>query len=119
MAVTYTTAAIVKKRSNQLSASLADEDIDENIMQAESVIDAAMKKTARGADPDFTFDADKHGMLRDCATNYATHSSLLFDLTEFSTYDFARVALEELRRSVESMLIALSDSEIVAYLEGL
>lgn len=119
MAVTYTTAAIVKKRSKQLSASLADEDIEENILQAESVIDAAMKKRARGADPDFTFDADKHGMIRDCATNYAAHSSLLYDLEEFASYDYAQVALEELRKAVETMLIAFTDSEVVAYLEGL
>lgn len=119
MAVTYTTAAIVKKRVSQISASLADSDIEENILQAESVIDVAMKKTARGASADFTFDADKHGMIRDCATNYAAYSCLLYDLAEFSSYDFAQVALAELRMSTESMLSALSDSEIVAYLEAL
>lgn len=119
MAVTYTTAAIVKKRVSQISASVLDADIEENILQAESVIDAAMKKTARGASADFTFDADKHGMIRDCATNYAAYSSLLYDVEGFTSYDFARVTLEELRHSTESMLAALSDSEIVAYLEAL
>ena len=119
MAVTYTTAAIVKARVKQISASLSDSNIEENIMQAEGVIDAAMKKTARGSSPDFTFDADKHGIIRDCATNYAAYSSLLYDVSEFTASNSAKVVLEELRKSAESLLVTLADSKILNYLEGL
>jgi hypothetical protein len=38
MAVTYSTAALVKKGTKWLSADLADADIDEYIYQAEGVI---------------------------------------------------------------------------------
>ena len=119
MAVTYTTVAIVKKRVNPYNPNLFDEDIEENIMQAEGVIDAAMKKTARGSSPDFTFDADKHGIIRDCATNYAAYSSVLHAASETYTYNVHRSILEELRQNVESSLIALSDHKIVSYLASM
>jgi len=117
--VTYTTAAIVKKRVYHLSSSLLDADIEENINQVESIIDSTMKHTARGASPDFTFDADKHGIIRNCATDYAAYLCITFDPSEFPTMETAEMVANLLWNSVQNMLEMLSDARSVEYLKGL
>lgn len=117
--VTYTTAAIVKKRVNHLSASLLDSDIEENINQAESIIDSVMKHTARGASPDFTFDADKHGIIRNCTTDYAAYLCITFDPSEFPTMETAEMVANLLWNSAQNILEMLADARSVEYLKGL
>lgn len=119
MAVTYTTAAIVKKRVKHLSASLADADIEENILQVESIIDSIMKLRARAASPDFTFDADKHGIIRNCATDYAAYLCVTYDPSEFPTMETAEMVANLLWNSVQALLTMLSDARVVEYLKGL
>jgi len=119
MTVTYTTAAIVKKRVKSISSSLADTDIEENILQAESLIDSVMKRTARGTSPDFTFDADKHGIIRDCATNYAAYLCIIYDPTEFASMETAEMVANLLWNATQNALTMLSDSRFVEYLASL
>ena len=119
MAVTYTTAAIVKKRTNFLSTSLADADIEENIMQAEGIIDAAMLITARGVSPDFTFDADKHGIIRACATDLAAYYSVGFDFVEFRSMEDVEMTINLLWNLAQTSLTLLSDVRTVERLKGL
>jgi len=119
MAVTYTTAAIVKKRVKNISSSLADSDIEENILQAESIIDSVMKRTARGTSPDFTFDSEKHGIIRDCATNYAAYLCIIYDPSEFPSMETAEMVANLLWNAVQNALNMLSDSRFVEYLASL
>jgi len=119
MAVTYTTAALVKKRVKNLSSSLSDSDIEENITQVESIIDSVMKVTARGASPDFTFDAAKHGVIRNCATDYASYLCLIYDPSEFETLETAELDVNLLWNSAQNLLTLISDPRTVEYLKGL
>ncbi len=119
MAVTYTTAAIVKKRTNFISASLTDGDIEENIMQAESIIDSAMLKTARGIDPDITFDSSKHGIIRSCATDLGAYFSIAFDFAEFRSMEDVEATINLLWNSAQVALTLLADVRTVNHLEGL
>ena len=119
MAVTYTTAAIVKKRTNFLSASLSDSDIEENIMQAESIIDSVMLKTARGSTSDFTFDSAKHGIIRSCATDLAAYYSVGFDFVEFRSMEEVEITINLLWNSAQVALTLLADVRTVKHLEGL
>lgn len=119
MAVTYTTAAIVKKRTNFLSTSLSDDEIGENIMQAESIIDSVMLKTARGSAPDFTFDANKHGIIRSCATDLAAYYSVGFDFVEFRSMEEVEMTINLLWNSAQTCLTLLSDVRTVKHLEAI
>ncbi|RKY41679.1 MAG: hypothetical protein DRP85_05480 [Candidatus Makaraimicrobium thalassicum] len=119
MTVTYTTADIVKKRVKNISSSLADSDIEENILQAESIIDSVMKRTARGTSPDFTFDSSKHGIIRDCATNYAAYLCVIYDPSEFPSMETAEMVANLLWNAVQNALNMLSDSRFVEYLASL
>jgi len=119
MTVTYTTAAIVKKRVKSISSALSDTDIEENILQAESIIDAIMKRTARGTSPDFTFDADKHGIIRDCATNYAAYLCITYDPSEFASMETAEMVANLLWNAIQNELTMLTDARFVEYLASL
>jgi hypothetical protein len=119
MAVTYTEAALVKKRSNFISASLIDTDIEENIYQAESIIDSVMLKTARGATPDFTFDPTKHGMIRDCATDLATYFCITFDPSGFPSMETAEMVSNLLWNAIQMEFTLLADVKTSEFLEGL
>lgn len=117
--VTYTSAAIVKKRVKYISAALLDADIEENINQAESIIDAIMKATGRGVGADFTFDSDKHGIIRNCATDYAAYLCITYDPSEFPTLADAELVANLCFNSVQNLLEILDDSRTVEYLKGL
>lgn len=119
MATTYTTNAIVSKRVKYISASLLTTDIDENINQVESIIDVIMKATGRGADADFTFDADKHGIIRNCATDYAAYLCITYDPSEFPTLADAELVANLCFNSVQNLLEILDDARTVEYLKGL
>jgi hypothetical protein len=119
MAATYTTATLVKKRINFISASLTDDDIVENIMQAESIIDSVMLKTARGSTSDFTFNSTKHGIIRSCATDLAAYFSIEFDFVEFRSMEETEMTINLLWNSAQVALTLLADVRTVSHLEGL
>ncbi len=119
MTVTYTTALIVQKRVRFLSASLLTADIEENINQVESIIDSVMKQTARGADADFTFSATKHGILRDCATDYAAYLCIKYDISDFPSVESAEFEINALWNDIQNVLRILSDSRSVEYLKNI
>ena len=120
MAVTYTTAALVKKRVKDLSTSLLDADIEENIYEAEGIIDPTMKQTGRGGAPDFTFDAVKHSIIRECCTDLAAYLCIIYDPGgSFTGLANAEMTANLLWNSAERSLSMLSDPRIAAYLKGL
>ena len=120
MAVTYTTVALVKKRVKDISASLLDADIEENIYEAEGIIDATMRLSARGGAPDFTFDAVKHSIIRQTCTDLAAFFSIFYEPgTSFLTLADAEMATNLLWNSAEDSLSLLSDPRVVTYLKEL
>ena len=117
--VTYTTAEIVKKRVKYISALLLNPDIEENINQAESIIDSIMKTTARGGSPDFAFDANKHGIIRNCATDHAAYLCVTYNPSEFPTLADAELVANLLFNSAQNLFEILDDTRTVEYLKGL
>ena len=120
MAVTYSTAALVRKRVKEISASLIDADIEENIYEAEGIIDATMRASARGAAPDFTFDAVKHSIIRQACTDLAAFLTIFYDPGgSFLTLADAEMSANLLWNSSQRSRSLLSDPRVVIYLQGL
>ncbi|MEA1957613.1 MAG: hypothetical protein U9N01_04580 [Euryarchaeota archaeon] len=119
MAVTYSTAALVKKGTKWMSTDLVDADIEEYIYQAEGVIDAVMKKTGRGVAPDFTFDSDLHGVIREAATSLALFNCIRYDPGTFPSLEQAELTENLAYYSALRALTILADTRAVDYTIGL
>lgn len=117
---TYTTAAIVKLRCSDIdTTNLLDTVIDGLIIQAEGIIDAVIRKSFRGASADYTFDADKHGLIRDTCTCLAAWLCITYDVEQFSTGSYAALTADLLWAEVDRNLAILSDERTVKFLGGL
>jgi hypothetical protein len=114
MAVTYTTAALVRKRISQISTDLSDSDIENFILDAEGIIDAVMMKSFKT-----TFDATKHGLIRDTATTLAAFFCLIYDVNQFSSNSAAALTADLLWAEFDRNLAVLSDDRVKRYLESL
>lgn len=120
MTVTYTTAAIVKKQCKFINTTdLADADIETNIEQAEGIVDGIMKKTGRGSSPDFTFDATKHGPIRDLTTCLATLKCITYDVEQFTSSSTATTTGDLLWEEADRLIKLLSDERFVEFLVNL
>lgn len=119
MAVTYTTAALVKKGTKWLSPDLTDPDIEEYIYQAEGIIDGVMKKTGRGAAPEYTFDVGKHGVIRDAATSLALFNCIRYDPGAFPLLEQAEMTENLAYYSALRALTLLADVRVTDYVIGL
>ena len=119
MAVTYTTAALVKKGTKWLSGDLTDGDIEEYIFQSEGVVDAVMKKTGRGVAPDYTFDVGKHGIVREAATSLALFNCIRYDPGQFPLLEQAEMTENLAYYSALRALTLLADTRVTDYIIGL
>ena len=118
MAVIYTTAAIVKKRLKNITMgpnTLLDADIEENINQAEGIINAVMQKSGL-AGGDFTFSATKHGVIRAAATALAAFFCLTYDIEAFGTSSAASISADLLWADADRNLAILSSPRVIYYL---
>jgi hypothetical protein len=78
MATTYyTTATLVKDRFKFISSKLTDEKIQDQIEAVESMIDTLLGESFKDS-----FDATKHGILREAATLWVTINLIDYDRTE-------------------------------------
>lgn len=115
MAVTYTTAALVRKLVKNISSDLVDADVDQFIYEAEAIIDGTMKVSLIA-----TFDTSKHALLRSCATNLAALEVISYDPgTAFLELDDAKLTIELLQAAIDRILTLLADPRTVAYLKSL
>lgn len=119
MAVTYTTAALVKKGTKWLSSDLVDADIDEYIYQAEGIIDGVMKQTGRGLAPTYTFDSTLHGAVRDAATSLALFNCIRYDPGAFPLLEQAEMTENLAYYSALRALTLLADVRITDYVIGM
>ena len=111
----YSTPTLVRKRVKDLSTDLVDADIEQNIVEAAGIIDAAMTDTLQ-----FTFDSLKHGLVRQCATDLAAFLSIIYDPEgSFSTLLAAELTANLLWNSTARSLSLLSDPRVVTYIKGL
>ena len=119
MAVTYTTATLVRKGTKWLSADLVDADIDEYIYQAEGVIDGVMKQTGRGLAPTYTFDVGKHGLVREAATSLALFNCIRYDPGAFPLLEQAEMTENLAYYSALRALTLLADTRVTDYIINL
>ena len=120
--VTYTTAAKVKSRFEDFDTDLSDDEIEEFINTAESLIDAVMMQSARGSSPDFTFKSVKHGIMEETASCMAAFACLTSQPTgQSTTISSARAGLMAslLWATFRRNLRILADNRIQKYLKGL
>jgi hypothetical protein len=114
MAVTYTTAALVKKRIEHIDASLSDSDIEQYIYEAEGTINSAMKDSLVAS-----FNATKHAVIRSTATSIAAYACLRYNPSEFPSLEAAEMSANLLWYDVQLLLTLLSDQRTVQYLKSL
>ena len=119
---TYTTATKVKARFDDIDTGLTDSEINQFINAAESLVDLAMKKTARGTTKDFTFSSTKHGVIEETTSVLAAFSCLAAQPTgESGNISSARASLmgdfywAQARRGLKY----LSDPRNIKHLEAL
>jgi len=112
--VTYTTAALVRKRCKYISADLADADIEKFIEEAESLIDCVMRYSFKT-----TFDATKHTVLRECATDLAAYAATSYDPAEHPSVSYFGAMLENIWFEIERLLAYLEDQRTVDFLKSL
>ncbi len=117
MTVYYTTATLVKDRCDQIdTGSLSDTEIENIITMVEGVIDSFMKHSFR--DPN-SFNANKHGLIRDAATNLSAFYAVLHSIDNFGTVTEWADTLESLWARWEENRGMLRDSDVVKYLKSL
>lgn len=114
MTVTYTTAALVKKRIEFIDSSLQNSDIEQYISEAEGIIDSVMRTSFKSS-----FDADKHAIIRACATELAAYNCLKFDPSNCPSMEAAEMLANLLWNSIQSSLSLLADPRVVGYLKSL
>lgn len=108
--MTYTTAALVKKRVKNISSELSDADIEQFIYEAEGIIDDTM-----GFSLISSFDAAEHTTIRSCATALAALSTIANDPgTTFLSLDDAELTIKLLESTVDRTMALLAGDLAVA-----
>jgi len=110
---TYTTAALVKKRVEDIDASLTDADIEQFILEAESVIDCSMKTSLIS-----TFNSIDHALLRSCATDIAAASCIHYNPGAFPSLETAEMTANLLQDNIQLVFNMLNDPRTVEYLKS-
>ena len=111
---TYTTAALVRKRAENLDASLTDANIEAYIDTAEGMLNAII-----GVSFIATFTVAKHGVLRAAAEAWATQCSIAFNPAGFTSLQEAETVLSMLGVQWEQALLLLNNKSVIAYMESL
>jgi hypothetical protein len=114
MAVVYTTATLVKKRIEDIDASLLDADIEQYIQEAENIIDVVMTESLIDI-----FDATKHSVIRSVATDLAALSCIRYNPGAFSSLEVAEMTANMLLDNIQFQFYLLSNSRTVEYLKSL
>lgn len=114
MAATYTLAALVRKRIENVDVSLNDADIDSYINQAEGILDATAGRSFIS-----TFDAGKHQVFREGATLYAAIQAVVFNMEGFTSTQEAVSMIDIMWDEFRFILALLRDKKVIEYIEGL
>ncbi len=115
----YTTAALVKKRIENIDTSLADADIEAFIEDAEQILNAIMGASFLTGDTPGGFSATKHGILRAAANAWAAMSAIGFNPAGFTTLSEANFISEVLAFQWDFCVSQLRDKSVVEFLESL
>lgn len=108
---TYTTATIVRKRIEDIDATLLDADIDQYIMEAEVIIDCIMKHSLKQV-----FNAERHAIVRGLATDMAALSCLQYNQDAFTSPHLSEMTANLLSDSIRLSYYLLHDPKTAEYL---
>lgn len=108
---TYTTAALVRTRIEDIDATLVDADIEQYILEAEVIIDCIMKHSLKQ-----TFDAEKHAIVRSLATDMAALTTMTYNPAEFPSPHIAEMTANLLTDSIRLSYYLLNDPKTADYL---
>lgn len=108
---TYTTAALVRKRVEDIDASLVDDDIDQYILEAEKIIDCIMKHSLKQ-----TFNAERHAIVRGLATDMAALTCVQFSQGSFASPHLSEMTANLLSDSIRLSYYLLNDPKTAEYL---
>lgn len=111
MTTTYTTAALVRTRIEDIDATLVDADIDQYIYEAEVIIDCIMKHSLKQ-----TFNAEKHAIVRGLATDMAALTCLTYNQDAFSSPHLSEMTANILNNSIRLSYYLLNDPKTADYL---
>ena len=115
----YTTAALVKKRIENIDASLTDADIEAFIEEAEQILNAIMGASFLTGDTPGGFSATKHGILRAASNAWAAMVAIGFNPAGFTNITEAFGIRDSLWDQWEYLVRILIDKSVVEYMESL
>ena len=116
--MTYASEQDVKDRLSQISGSnVTDIMISGAIVQAEGIIDAGMRLTGKGASPDYTFSAAKHGLVRNTASAMAAYITLSYLVEEFLSTSSAALTADLLWAEVNRNMGILVDGRVRKWIQ--
>lgn len=108
---TYTTATLVRKRIEDIDATLVDADIDQYIIEAETIIDCIMKHSLKQV-----FNAEIHAIVRSLATDMAALQCLTYNPSEMPSPHIAEMTANLLTDSIKLSYYLLNDPATAKYL---
>jgi O-acetylhomoserine/O-acetylserine sulfhydrylase-like pyridoxal-dependent enzyme len=110
---TYTSEARVKGRVKNIDIEMTSAQIGYAIQDAEGAIEAAMRNNS------FTFDAEKHMVIQQVATDLAAYYVILYNPTTFVLREKVSLMVDMLWASAMRGLAMLMDDRVVKYLTEL
>jgi len=114
MTTTYTTATLVRKRIEDIDATLVDADIDQYINEAETIIDCIMKSSLKQS-----FNAENHAIVRALATDMSALTCLTYDPSTHQSPAYAEMTANLLENSVRLSYYLLNDPATAKYLRDM
>ena len=108
---TYTTAALVRTRIEDIDATLVDADIEQYILEAEVIIDCIMKHSLKQ-----TFNAERHAIVRGLATDMAALTCLQYNQDNLASPHLSEMTANLLANSIRLSYYLLNDPKTADYL---
>lgn len=110
---TYTTAALVRKRVENIDATLVDADINAYIEEGEQYLNVVMGESFLA-----TFSVTSHGILRAACNAYAAALAVNFNPNGFTSLQEADVIVSQLQTQWREIVQLLSNEKYVMNLRG-
>ena len=110
---TYTSTTRVKGRIKNIDSDFDDTKIGYAIQDAEGIIEAVMLNRT------ITFDADKHMLIQQVATDLAAYYAIAYNPTTFVMREKVSLMADMMWASAMRGLALLSSPEVIKYLEDL
>ena len=117
---TYTTVDIVKQRVGEYdTSSITHAMIVEYIRSAEGIVEASMRSRSHISGAALAFDADKHMIIRQVATDLAAYYLIAYNPSTFNMREKVTLMVDMLWASAMRGLAFLGDPSVIEWLDSL